>query len=61
MDLIRASAQPLPPWQRSAFLSAVVLALSGQPVGPGSVHRACVEMQREFMRPPVLTREGKYR
>jgi hypothetical protein len=66
MDLIRASAAPLPPWQRGAFLHAVVVALEGQPVGAGTVHRACVEQQRAFLNgnhPDLSSRrgQGKYR
>jgi hypothetical protein len=59
LSLIQASAQPLAPWQRAAFLQAVVLALRDQR-GPAAVHRACVETQRKFLRAPDLSRSRDY-
>ena len=42
---------------------AVAHALTGQPIGPGLVHRTCAELQQQFFDPPLETRSGvgKYR
>jgi hypothetical protein len=65
LDAVMAAARPLAPHQRDAFLQRVaeLLRTCGE-VGPGSVHRAIAEAQREHFDPPVLERSGiwsKYR
>jgi len=32
---------------------AVAHALTGQPIGPGLVHRTCAELQQQFFDPPL--------
>jgi hypothetical protein len=64
LDAIFAAARPLDVGDRDGFLKAVAAALqSAGEIGPGVVHRVCVELQREFFDPPLETRSGtgKYR
>jgi hypothetical protein len=56
LSAVMSAAQPLPVDLRDPFLHAVASALQGREVGPGSVHRVCRELQREFFAPPDLSR-----
>jgi hypothetical protein len=42
-------AGPLAPWQRPQFLEAVARRLTGQEIGDGTVHAACVEAVSEVI------------
>ena len=59
------SAAPVAVERRDAFLQAVASALQGcGEIGPGVVHRICVEAQRAHFEPPDLgahARASKYR
>jgi hypothetical protein len=55
LDAVFAAARPLPTAARDAFLQEVARLLRGcDMVGPGTVHRVCVEAQRQFFDPPTL-------
>ena len=57
IDAVFAAARPIDRDQRDAFLLAVAGALKGcGEVGPGTVHRVCVELQAQFFDPPNLDR-----
>ena len=49
---IMTACQPLRPASRDGFVPAVAAALQGREVGPGTVHRAIVEAQRQHFDPP---------
>jgi hypothetical protein len=50
MAVIWAAAEPIPRHRRGDFLKAVANALAANPaVGPGNIHRAIRETQREFL------------
>jgi hypothetical protein len=60
VDAIHAAAAPLDPRQRDAFVSAVLAVLGEAPeLGPGVVHRAIRETQRQF-RDPQLRVEPRH-
>jgi hypothetical protein len=64
LDAIMTACQPLAPERRNAFLQQVASLLRGYvEVGPGTVHRVVVQVQREHFDPPLETRTGvgKYR
>jgi hypothetical protein len=66
LDAVMAAARPLAVDRRDAFLQRVASTLRDcVEVGPGSVHRAIAEAQREFFDAPVLEetrgRWSKYR
>jgi hypothetical protein len=52
LETVTRAAAPLAPWLRAPFLEAVARALRNEPIGDGSVSRACAELQREFLRQP---------
>jgi hypothetical protein len=55
LDAVFNAARPLAPNVREDFLKEVADRLSSYPtVGPGTVHRVCLEMQRRFFDPPDL-------
>ena len=56
LDAVMSAAAPLSVEMRDPFLRAVAHALRGVPVGDGSVHRICCELQRQFFDPPDLSR-----
>jgi hypothetical protein len=58
LDMIIRASRPLQPHQREAFLEAVAQALHGQPIGDGTVYKACREQQRLMFDPPDLTTTG---
>jgi hypothetical protein len=60
---IIALTTPLAPHPRDQFLQALAAVLQGRELGPGSVHRAVAQVQREYFDPPLETRTGvgKYR
>jgi hypothetical protein len=61
------AATPLPVDVRYDFVRAVAAVLATSPeIGPGLVHRVCVEVQRKFFVPPTMAagtagRTSKYR
>jgi hypothetical protein len=65
LDAVFNAARPLAPNVRENFLKEVADRLSSYAVvGPGTVHRVCLETQRRFFDPPDLGRPGvsaKYR
>jgi hypothetical protein len=50
--IISDHAAPLLPSARSRFLERVSECLNGEPLGPGSVSRACRRAQAEFLATP---------
>src|SRR5262249_58174371 len=55
LDAVFTAARPLTPNVRQNFLKEVADRLSSFPVvGPGTVHRVCLEAQRRFFYPPGL-------
>jgi hypothetical protein len=58
MDIVFAAASPLKQEDRDAFLKSVVALLAGQPIGPGTIFRACLQAQRQYFRPPDLSRRN---
>jgi hypothetical protein len=60
MSTVLNAAAPLLPPDRDAFLRALANVLRGepQPLGDGTVHRAIKGLQREFWRPPAITKEA---
>jgi len=55
LSAIINAAKPLHPVQRDLFLRAVAEAITALPmVGPGSIHRAIVELQKRFFVAPDL-------
>jgi hypothetical protein len=55
LDAIFAAARPLAVENRDAFLRQVASLLSGcVEVGPGTVHRAIAQAQRQYFEPPDL-------
>jgi hypothetical protein len=64
LDAVMRAARPIDAADRDSFLRAVAHALSGQEIGPGTVHRVVAELQQRFLKSPELdlgTRQGKYR
>jgi hypothetical protein len=61
LDTIMKHARPLHPRLRRAFLEHVVVALRGQVVGDGNLHRACARVLKEMFDPPLeTTHESKW-
>ena len=57
LDAVFDAARPLAVELRDPFLRAVAHELSGQAkIGPGTVHRVCRELKRQFFVPPDLSR-----
>jgi hypothetical protein len=57
---VMAAARPIAVERRDAFLLAVASALQAcGEVGPGTVHRVCASLQRQFFDPPDLARVGR--
>ena len=55
LDAVFNAARPLAPNVREDFLKEVADRLSSYAVvGPGTVHRVCLETQRRFFDPPDL-------
>jgi hypothetical protein len=63
MDLLLSLSQPIEPWRRTEFLTAVAAELeaSGEMDGPGVVHRVARQVQRKFWEPPRETDPGPQR
>jgi hypothetical protein len=55
IDAVMSAAKPIPPERRDEFLRAVAdaLAQAGE-IGPGSLHRLLIGMQRAFFDSPNL-------
>ena len=60
LDAILHAARPLPVEARDMFLRAVAHRLQQEcgEIGPGSVSRACREMQKQFFDPPEFESRG---
>jgi hypothetical protein len=56
MTAVLQAARPLAVEDRDAFLCDVAAELRGREVGPGTVHRVCVEVQKRYFVPPDLSR-----
>jgi hypothetical protein len=54
LDAVMSACRPLDRDQRDQFLLAVAHALSGQEIGPGTVHRVVAEQQQRFLKSPEL-------
>jgi hypothetical protein len=66
LDAVMAAARPIAVERRDAFLQDVATLLHAcVEIGPGVVHRVCVEVQRRYFEPPDFSRaaggSGKYR
>ena len=56
LDTVMRAAAPLLPSDRDPFLRALAHALRSEPeIGDGAVFRACRELQKQFLRPPVIS------
>ena len=57
LDAILDAARPLPVEARDTFLRAVAHRLQQEcgELGPGSVSRACRELQKDFFDPPTIS------
>jgi hypothetical protein len=51
-EIIRRHALQIAPAMRSRFYEPVDRAIAGSELGPGSVARACREVQKEFIAAP---------
>jgi hypothetical protein len=62
LEQILRAAAPLPPADRSAFLTDVATALRGQTLGDGAVFRIVRDTQERYFHPPEFTAggSGKY-
>jgi hypothetical protein len=58
LDQVYAACRPLAPDRRDAFLQALAAELRDKPIGPGSVHRAIVLVQKQYWDAPLET-EGR--
>jgi len=59
IDAVLIAARPIAVERRDAFLQHVADELSRcEIVGPGTVHRVCLEAQREFFDPPDFSSAG---
>jgi hypothetical protein len=56
MDAVYSACRPLAPDRRDGFLQALAAELRGKPIGPGSVHRAIVAVQKRFWDAPLDAR-----
>jgi hypothetical protein len=55
LSAVFAAAKPLRVADRDAFLQQMAITLQAcREIGPGVVHRVCVETQRAFFDPPQL-------
>jgi hypothetical protein len=54
LDTVMKHAMPLHPRLRRAFVEHVAVALRGQEVGDGSLHRACAMVLKEMFDPPMF-------
>jgi len=63
LEAIMSAAKPLQPADRDRFLRAVAEAITALPeVGPGSIHRAIAELQRQyFVAPDLRVNESRSR
>jgi hypothetical protein len=50
LDQVFRAAAPIPAHDRDRFLKDVAERLAGVTIGPGSVYKACHEVQRELLR-----------
>jgi hypothetical protein len=55
LDQVYAACRPLAPDRRDGFLQALAAELRDKPIGPGSVHRAIVVVQRAYFDAPLET------
>ena len=51
---MRNAARPLPSVDHAAFLEEVTDALAGLEIGDGVIHRVCRDVQRKYLKPPVI-------
>jgi hypothetical protein len=58
LAIIQRFASPLHPNDRSTYLERVSQLLKGREIGPGLIHRACEQAQRELRRPAELDGRG---
>jgi hypothetical protein len=58
MDAVYSACAPIAPDRRGGFLQALAAELRDKPIGPGSVHRAIVVVQRAYFDPTVGDRAG---
>jgi hypothetical protein len=55
LSAVMRASQPLEPYERSAFLSALATLFQGRSeVGDGELFRSIKQLQREHFRPPAL-------
>jgi hypothetical protein len=59
MDAVYRACAPIAPDRRSGFLRALAAELQGREIGPGTVHRAIVAVQRAYFDPPLEVEGGK--
>ena len=59
LAIIDRAAAALQVSDRGPFVEAVYDRLTGQPIGPGSLHRALAAAQREFLQAKPMLRDGK--
>jgi hypothetical protein len=55
LDAVYSACRPLAPDRRAGFLQALAAELQGREIGPGSVHRAIVVVQRAYFDAPLET------
>ena len=55
MTAVCAACAPIAPDRRGGFLQALAAELQDKPIGPGSVHRAIVAVQRQYFDVPLET------
>jgi hypothetical protein len=61
LNMVMRLAEPLHPRLRRAFVEHVAVALRGQTIGDGSLHRACAKVLKEMFDPPLeTTHESKW-
>ena len=61
MTAVCAACAPIAPDRRGGFLQALAAELRDKPIGPGSVHRAIVVVQRAYFDPSLATEPGTRR
>jgi hypothetical protein len=59
MDAVYRACGPIAPDRRGGFLQALAAELRDKPIGPGSVHRAIVVVQRQYWDPPLEAEGGR--
>ena len=58
LAVIDRAAAALQAPDRGPFIEAVYDRLTGQPIGPGSLHRALADCQREFLQARPIVPDG---